>query len=552
MNLSASIIMRELRPRFSFPLSDNLSQKLNLGRPVFLTNEKEWPEGRICLCGQIPEILARKKIPDSILIFAADPDALRTFQAARRNPASNRPASDVPEAPDDRPADQLLSGDPFLSTHLYPVGPEDSVPELFNSLQEIFDRYESWDLQLCALLREESSLNAMLDCCQTVFANPILLQAADFFLVAHSGMIDENPELSHLTDAEESFETITTSKLDPEFNASREKRDPFFLPAYLSGSRQLCVNIFRHGAYAYRLIMSEELTPLLLDQAPLLQHLASYVEPLLLRADEESLGESYSLERTLAEIISEKMTDYALISSHLSEYGWASGHSYCCMTLKMTSLDSQNLTSHYLCHHFEEIVPGSCAFQYEDELVVFINLTRFDGTIDKLLLTTTPFLRDSFLKTGVSSAIRGTTDLRYCYMQASIALDAGSKYQNYRWVHRFEDISIAYLCDCCIRDMPAHMVCSEKLMRLRMYDAAHNSQFCSTLRVFLDTHLNAVQAARRLYIHRSTFLYRLERIKEIIDIDFNDEEMLFYLMLSFRITDLQSAAIANLADVTEG
>lgn len=540
MFLSASIILRELQGQFSFPRPDNLSEKLNLGRPVFLREQKEWPEGRICLCERIPAALGIAKIPDSVLVFASDPGSLRISGRNRRDSSS---AGD---------AVQTATGDPFFRTHLFLLDSPRDLASLFNALQEIYDRYDAWDAQLSSLLRRESSLAAMLDCSQSVMANPLLLQAADFLLVAHSGMIDENPELAHLTDAEESFETITTSKLDPEYNASRERRDPFFLPAYLSGSRQLCVNLFLHGVYAYRLILSEELLPITSDQAPLLQHLASYLEPMLLRADEEALSESYSLERTLTEIISEKMTDYAVINNHLSEYGWGADHNYCCMSLKMTSLDSQNLTSHFLCHHFEEIVPGSCAFQYEDELVVFINLTRFDGTLDRLLLTTTPFLRDSFLKTGISNAIRGTFDLRYCYLQARIALDSGSKYQNYRWVHRFENISIDYLCDCCIRDMPAHMVCSEKLIRLRRYDTVHNSQFSETLRTFLDTHLNAVQAAKRLFIHRSTFLYRLERIREIIDIDFNDEETLFYLMLSFRILDLKREAEVNSADVREG
>ena len=544
MYLSSQIIFRELQPWFSFPFSDKLPQKLNLGRPVFLDGQTDWPEGRICLCERIPAGLIRRKMPDAILVFVTDENELRAFQAARHGsdiPAQEPARQEIGSDP------QPWTGDPFLAAHMFPIGNESPVL-LFNRLQEIFDKYDAWDSQLSDLLRRDGSLTAMLDCCQSVLANPLLLLAADFFMIAHSSIIDENPDLTHLTDAEESFETITISKLDPEYNASREKKEPFILPAYLSGTRQLCVNLFRHGIYAYRLILAEELQPLLPEQAPLLQHLASYLEPVLLRADEDSLSESYSLERTLSEIISGKMTDYAVINSHLSEYGWAAGHSYCCMTLKMTSLDSQNLTSHYLCHHFEEIVPGSCAFQYEEELVVFINLTRFDGTIDKLLLTTTPFLRDSFLKTGVSNTIPGTMDLRYCYLQASIALDSGTKYQNYRWVHRFEDISIKYLCDCCIRDMPAHMVCSEKLIRLRMYDASHNSQFSQTLRVFLDSHLNAVQASRKLYIHRSTFLYRLDRIREIINIDFNDEEMLFYLMLSYRIADLLDMTPGSSAD----
>ena len=113
------------------------------------------------------------------------------------------------------------------------------------------------------------------------------------------------------------------------------------------------------------------------------------------------------------------------------------------------------------------------------------------------------------------------------------------KHQNYRWVHRFEDISLYYLMECCSRELPTHMVCSQKLLLLKSYDIRHHSEYCETLKVYLETHLNAVQASRRLFIHRSTFLYRLDRIKELINIDFEDEDMLFYLMMSFRMMGLR-------------
>lgn len=61
-----------------------------------------------------------------------------------------------------------------------------------------------------------------------------------------------------------------------------------------------------------------------------------------------------------------------------------------------------------------------------------------------------------------------------------------------------------------------------------------------TLRVYLDHNLNTVQSAKALFIHRSTFLYRLERIKAILETDFEDPEELFYLNLSFRLLDMDN------------
>lgn len=81
-----------------------------------------------------------------------------------------------------------------------------------------------------------------------------------------------------------------------------------------------------------------------------------------------------------------------------------------------------------------------------------------------------------------------------------------------------------------------------KILALKSYDIQHHSEYCKTLETYLDTHLNAVQASQRLFIHRSTFLYRLDRIRELINIDFDDSRQLFYLMLSFRLLELRKSA----------
>ena len=60
-----------------------------------------------------------------------------------------------------------------------------------------------------------------------------------------------------------------------------------------------------------------------------------------------------------------------------------------------------------------------------------------------------------------------------------------------------------------------------------------------TLRVYLDQNLNAMQTAKELFIHRSTFLYRLEKIKEILDSRLDDPDELVYLSLSFRLLDTE-------------
>lgn len=81
------------------------------------------------------------------------------------------------------------------------------------------------------------------------------------------------------------------------------------------------------------------------------------------------------------------------------------------------------------------------------------------------------------------------------------------------------------------------MLCYEKLLDLQKSDKLQNTEYMKTLRVYLEHNLNTVQSAKALFIHRSTFLYRLERMKSILETDLEDPDELFYLNLSFRLLD---------------
>mgnify|MGYP003277631705 CR=1 FL=1 len=87
------------------------------------------------------------------------------------------------------------------------------------------------------------------------------------------------------------------------------------------------------------------------------------------------------------------------------------------------------------------------------------------------------------------------------------------------------------------RRLPGKMICHEGLLELKEQDEKNHTEYMQTLKVYLEQHLSATQAARELFIHRSTFLYRLEKIKEILQSDLEDAEEIFYLELSFRLLE---------------
>lgn len=62
----------------------------------------------------------------------------------------------------------------------------------------------------------------------------------------------------------------------------------------------------------------------------------------------------------------------------------------------------------------------------------------------------------------------------------------------------------------------------ELLDPLMAYDLERNSDLVRTLKVYFDCGENASEAADRLFLHRNSVPYRLERVRELTGLDYRD------------------------------
>lgn len=104
-------------------------------------------------------------------------------------------------------------------------------------------------------------------------------------------------------------------------------------------------------------------------------------------------------------------------------------------------------------------------------------------------------------------------------------------------VYRVEDYAFGYLLsfmgDKCKRQGLAHPA----LMQLRRYDEEKHSALYETLYQYLLHERSILRGAQALHIHRNSFMYRLQRIKTILDIDLDDPMIRSYLLTSFLLED---------------
>ena len=407
---------------------------------------------------------------------------------------------------------------------------------VLNRIQEIFDRYQDWESSMERTLLNRGTVQMLLQESADLFNNPLMVIRSDFTLVAQVGEKALPPEHRIFSPELDSMELFNALRQDALYNRMEEAREPFLYPAHIMGWRSWNMNIVHEEHTTHRLILAEHNRKLRVGDGWLLSQLAPYVAYLLEREKITSRSAS-SLRNLFLRILSDRTADYLEMSQQLTRQDWEAEDEYFCLVLKVTYLDKKSLTTNLICDHIEKQYPYSCSFSYQEDIVTFFNVTKAEKDLEGIAGEMKYFIRESFLKAGYSRVMRGHGNLRRQYVQACVALDVGSRTKPYLWIHHFNGVAFPYLLEQATRRLPGHMICHEKLLALQRHDEQQNTEYMKTLRVYLDQHLNAMQTAKELFIHRSTFLYRMEKIKEILESRLDDPEEMLYLAVSFRLLE---------------
>ncbi len=408
--------------------------------------------------------------------------------------------------------------------------------QVFNQLQKIFDRLEAWEQELEDIRIRQGSVKEMLEKSFPVFRNPLLVVSMDFSLVFQAGLEEGTEEYQLFRPGPDRMEYINALQQDEAYQKMQEAEGAVWYPGHITGFCSWNMNIRRSGRTICRLVVMEKEKPLTQGDSYLLERLVFWAGDLL-HQTRAGGPDSDSLRAIFHRVLSDRTADYMEMSQQLSALGWGRQDEYLCLVFQVTYLDQKNLTADTICNYMEEWYPYTCSFLFQGDIVNFFNLTKAETDVETLGNRLKYFIRESFLKAGYSRVMPGHGNLRRQYVQACLALDVGSRVKSYLWIHHFDAVAFPYLLEQCTKRLPGYMVCHPGILKLQETDRRQHTEYYETLRVYLEENLSATQAARRLFIHRSTFLYRLERMKELLETDFQDPEERLYLSFSYRLVE---------------
>jgi DNA-binding PucR family transcriptional regulator len=136
---------------------------------------------------------------------------------------------------------------------------------------------------------------------------------------------------------------------------------------------------------------------------------------------------------------------------------------------------------------------------------------------------------------GIGRATCGVQNFRKSWHDARQALEISENYSDDVKITLFSELGIMSLLASSVSREELKDYCCSVLMPLIESDRLHGTEYVRTLEVYLQCNCSMVKSAESMYIHRNTMVYRIEKIRALLDIDFGDMTAKSECMNALRI-----------------
>ena len=134
---------------------------------------------------------------------------------------------------------------------------------------------------------------------------------------------------------------------------------------------------------------------------------------------------------------------------------------------------------------------------------------------------------------GIGTPVVGVKDLARSFKEAQVALEVGKVFDTERNIVSYEHLGIARL----IYQLPTTL-CEMFLKEIFKVGSIEtlDQETLFTIQRFFENNLNVSETSRKLFVHRNTLVYRLEKIKKLTGLDLRefDDAIVFKVALMVK------------------
>lgn len=144
-------------------------------------------------------------------------------------------------------------------------------------------------------------------------------------------------------------------------------------------------------------------------------------------------------------------------------------------------------------------------------------------------------IRSIHVLLGISNAFEDLNASQQYIQEANSAIEMGTQIHPEQCIYIFDDYQIYAASKYLLEAGKSELVLYPPLMKLIEYDKKHKTNLTETLQEYLVNPKKPLEVCDKLFIHKNTLYYRLDKIRNIIGADFESVEQVTKINLSLKM-----------------
>ena len=420
----------------------------------------------------------------------------------------------------------------LINAHDVIVLEHEDIHQLLDILLDIFEKYNEWANGIYENINDGCIAEILLKGFAELTGNYYLLADPTFYVREQYGsevFLEKNPFYKEVLHKKiMPVEILYGISRNPKIRKKSVSSYLVHIPEY---KRQYCVNnLFVLTDHRGWLVCLKDAKEYSKGEMQLQNEMGRMMEKWL---EKNSLVQSYlSISSILIDILENRIENKKIALQRLSGLTWEQNDAK--VLYKLSEKNGNEENSYTIDRNLEVLLMHAFVFRYRNELLILINDSiTSEKNIEKELQN---FLTRYDMYAGKSEKFTDIFDLSDQVDIASAACEYTGDPQ-----HRIVSLTQVRL------NYWSHLLIEKSCMDLRhpaidilkAYDREKHTNLLYTLRIFLQSNHNYKIAAEKLYVHRTTLMYRLERICELTDINLEDYKTQLELNISFMMEEKQ-------------
>ena len=414
--------------------------------------------------------------------------------------------------------------------------------ELFDSIKDMFIKdyilLDSSAILLDALIKEKG-LKYIVNISSEILQNPVILIDSGFKILAHSDMEDITEPFWHnnINMGYCSYEFISAVKKIKSFQSSPNTNEPFIVICPESPIRKLVSKVIIDGNSVGYVIILESNEKFTDNTHEVIKLLSNVISEELKKDQVYRNLNGLMYENLIVDILEKSVADEKTLNERMKSANCNFGDNLYLLIAEISHYNTTNTPPNYLKQSLEQIFTEHKSLFYKDHILILVDLKKDSSINPDTKKKLVEFLEKHGIILAVSSSFHNILDMQNSYKQCKDTLDLTSILDLNGNIFFYEDLKFYHLLYNTDPNINLLNFCSDGLLKLIDYDKDNNTEYYKTLKAYIAADKNAVQTAKNMYIHRNTMNYRLNKIKEITNLNLDNGDEVFRLTMSMKILE---------------